>query len=373
MKDKALEVCSYYMGTSLYKNLFDQFTDKKVDHDILYFCSRPTVLKKDIPENFIVSQPYEPIDRLFFFRKHRKVYEDIQEKVDFDKYYLTHAHSLVSNGYISLKIKENYGIPYIVAVRNTDLFVFLKHYPFIKNTARKILDEAENVIFLSPAYRDITINKYVKKENRKKIEEKSFILPNGIDKYFLDNRKVKIRESDKKINLVYVGRVDDLNKNVLTSVKACKILIEQGYDIKFTVVGRLENSLFKKVLLKNKFVHHVPSTDKEGVRKVLDSNDIFLMPSKRETFGLVYVEAMSQGLPVIYTKGQGFDGHFKEGYVGYHVVYNNANDISERVKDILNNYNEMSKNASEEAMKFNWKEISNKYIDIYNNIRNEKI
>lgn len=39
-KDKALEVCSYYMGTKLYENLFQKLAEKGVDHDILYFCAR---------------------------------------------------------------------------------------------------------------------------------------------------------------------------------------------------------------------------------------------------------------------------------------------------------------------------------------------
>ena len=43
------------------------------------------------------------------------------------------------------------------------------------------------------------------------------------------------------------------------------------------------------------------------------------MTSLGESFGLTYAEAMSQGVPVIYSKGQGFDGQFKEGVVGYHV------------------------------------------------------
>jgi len=43
------------------------------------------------------------------------------------------------------------------------------------------------------------------------------------------------------------------------------------------------------------------------------------MPSITETFGLVYAEALSQGLPVLYTRGQGFDRQFEEGEVGYAV------------------------------------------------------
>ena len=37
-----------------------------------------------------------------------------------------------------------------------------------------------------------------------------------------------------------------------------------------------------------------------------------------KTFGLVYFESMSQGTPLIFTKGQGIDGYFV-GYIGYSV------------------------------------------------------
>ena len=94
------------------------------------------------------------------------------------------------------------------------------------------------------------------------------------------------------------------------------------------------------------------------------------MPSRRETFGLVYVEAMSQGLPVIYTKGQGFDGHFSEGEVGYRVVYNNSKEIAHRILDIQKDYSDISKRAFTHARKFNWNDLSEEYVKIYENIRN---
>ena len=69
------------------------------------------------------------------------------------------------------------------------------------------------------------------------------------------------------------------------------------------------------------------------------------MPSKTETFGLVYAEAMSQGLPVIYTRGQGFDGQFEEGEVGYSVDCKDKKEISMKIIDIINNYDVISRNA----------------------------
>lgn len=370
-KNKVLQVCSYYMGTNLYQNLFDELEKKGIEEDVLYYCAESTVLR-DVPKNFIVSQVYKPMERFVFSIKHTKVYNDVSTKIDSESYFMTHAHSLVSNGYISYRLKKEFNIPYIVAVRNADLFVFFKVMPHLIFLARKILNEAENVIFISPAYKELTINKYVKECDREAIRKKSIVIPNGIDKYYLDNPVLDKQEPKDTIRLVYVGRVDDLNKNVRTIIKAADILIKNGQKVTLKLIGRYKKKLYNYVIPKRDYIEFVPETDKKGVKEHLDKSDIFVMPSKRETFGLVYVEAMSQGLPVIYSKGQGFDGHFEEGKVGYHVKYNNAKEIANRIMDIKHNYKEMSKNAQESSKQFNWKDISGKYVDIYNKIKNKQ-
>lgn len=370
-KDKALQVCSYYMGTRLYQNLFDEFEKEGIEHDILYFASNTTRIDNP-PDNFIFSKAYNPIDRFIFSVKHRKVYNDIIKKINPNDYYLTHAHSLVSNGYISNRLKQDYGIPYIVAVRNTDLFTFFKVLPHSILLGRKIMNEAERVVFLSKAYRDLTINKYVAEKDKENIMKKSLIIPNGVDDYYLENKRTEIKDISKPIKLIYVGRVDDLNKNVLTTIKACDLLIKKGNEIELTLVGRFESKIFKKIIPKRDYIKYIGKTDKVGVREQLLKNNIFVMPSKRETFGLVYVEAMSQGLPVIYTKGQGFDTQFKEGEVGYHVQYNDAEEIAETILKIAKNYKKMSENAIKKSEEFNWEDISKIYIENYNQIRKEE-
>lgn len=89
------------------------------------------------------------------------------------------------------------------------------------------------------------------------------------------------------------------------------------------------------------------------------------MPSHHETFSLVHAEAMSQGLPVIYSRGQGFDGQFEDGVVGFSVQYDSPEEIAEKVIDIINNYEAISQNCVEKADKFDWDKIAGKYIEIY--------
>src|SRR5690606_22696545 len=101
---------------------------------------------------------------------------------------------------------------------------------------------------------------------------------------------------------------------------------------------------FKRLVKYNFITYHKPCS-KEKLLELYRANDILVMPSKTETFGLVYAEAMSQGLPVIYSKGQGFDGQFKEGLIGYHVDCFDPVNIASSILKIVNNYEEMSSNC----------------------------
>ena len=97
-------------------------------------------------------------------------------------------------------------------------------------------------------------------------------------------------------------------------------------------MGKIEdNSLYNK-LIEYDFVKYYPQQSKEKLMDLYRANDIFVMTSITETFGLVYAEAMSQRIPVVYSKQQGFDGQFKEGDVGYHVDPRSVEEITNAIK-----------------------------------------
>ena len=90
------------------------------------------------------------------------------------------------------------------------------------------------------------------------------------------------------------------------------------------------------------------------------------MISHSETFGLVYIEALSQGLPVLYTKGQGIDGVFQEK-VGEAVVSTDEHDIYKGLRKIIENYT--SYQIEKLGLhRFSWQNIAKSYIDIYSQI-----
>lgn len=363
---KILHINSYYSSSSFYKNLYDNQIENGLDIDVFVPISSSVILNNsDLGKYTTVSVNHGKYDRILFFLKHNKIYKDIIRRFKIGEYSVIHAHSLFSNGYIAYKLKQEYGVPYIVAVRNTDVNVFFKYMVHLRKLGIQILQEADKVIFLSKSYRDFVIQKYVPEKFKKEIFNKAEIIPNGIDDFWFNN-KGNIRNTPDKNNLklLYVGAINK-NKNIIITIKAIKILQNEGYNINFTVVGKVEDkSIFNQI--KNlSFITYITPKPKEELINIYRANDIFIMPSKTETFGLVYAEAMSQGIPVIYTKGQGFDGQFEEGIVGYSVQHDSAEEIVERVKAILDDYKTISNNCINKVDKFDWDEIAKGYYSIY--------
>ena len=95
------------------------------------------------------------------------------------------------------------------------------------------------------------------------------------------------------------------------------------------------------------------------------------MPSFTETFGLVYAEALSQGLPLIYTKGEGFDKVFPEKHIGVSVNPNNPKDIANAINYIIDNYNNIQKKCAIASKKFSWETIAEVYLQHYSAIKDK--
>ena len=314
---KVLHINSYFSVSKFYKSLYDKQRESGLDLEVYVPVAAGYDAQGRVFGDYAtLSRTHGKYDRIIFHIKHNKTYKDIIGKYEIGKFSVAHAHSLFSNGYIALKLKKNFGIPYVVAVRNTDVNVFFKQMRHMRRLGVEILEEAEKVIFLSKSYRDSVMEKYVPKRIRKEIMDKSEIMPNGIDDFWFENRGTPKEISEpKKLRLVYAG-VIDRNKNLDATVKAINILQSKGYDVQFTVVGRIEDKKIHGRISSLPYVKYIEPQPKEELIKIYRSSDIFVMPSVTETFGLVYAEAMSQGLPVIYTKGQGFDGQFEEGEGG---------------------------------------------------------
>ena len=121
----------------------------------------------------------------------------------------------------------------------------------------------------------------------------------------------------------------------------------------------------------NESIIFVGKVENDVIDEYYAKAEAFLLPSKSESFGMVYAEALMNGIPIMYSKHRlGFDGVF-EG-VGVGVDPLSVESIVNGIKDLLSNRNNYRRRISELAHNnefniFSADYIENKYRQIITN------
>ncbi|PAE25789.1 glycosyltransferase family 4 protein [Bacillus sp. 7894-2] len=375
---QVLHICSYYIGNKLYSNLVKQLSFRNGLNQKIYIPIRDNKHFKlnQLPDKFFsveyfYSNILNKFDRYLYFRKITKQMKDIEKKINpIGNIDFIHAHTVFSDGGTAYKLYKRYGINYIVNVRNSDINFFYKFGIHLRPFMYKILLNAQSIVFISVAYKERLLS-LLPSALVKKIENKCIVVPNGIDEFWYSNR---IKESKKrnpsKIKLLFMGKIDK-NKNLINVIHASKLLVDKGYQVSLHVLGDgpMEEKckeLCNTLGVSNNVTFYGYVNDKELISSIMDKSDVLVLPSFRETFGLVYIEAMTRGLPVIYSKGQGIDGLFNSGMeVGFPVNPYEKLSIVESIQNIILRYDELSQNCIKESLPFSWVKTADKYYELY--------
>lgn len=364
---KVLQIANAYLKNKLYTLLFDRLDREGVEQTVFVPVGMNEP-EREVPENVHVVKCFRQIDRLLFFTKQKRMLRWMEQNLDMGSFDVIHAHTVFSGGYAALQLHKRYDIPYVVAVRSTDVNTFFRRMVHLRGTGVEVMRHASRVIFLSPAYQRDVLETYVPEEYRQQILDKSEVIPNGIDRLFLENKAQPRKLEGDRLRLVYTGDFTSI-KNPELTVQAVRLLRQQGRDVTLTAIGRIKESKYRALMAETDFVTYHEFCPQEKLLEYWKQSDIFVMPSHTETFGLVYAEAMSQGLPVLYTEGQGFDGHFPDGTVGYAVSHTDAAALVEKILKAAENYETLSANGIALADRFDWSQIAHRYARIYQEIQ----
>ncbi|SDS73395.1 Glycosyltransferase involved in cell wall bisynthesis [Maribacter dokdonensis] len=370
---KILHLNSYYIDNHLYAQLYS-----KLNSSIEQRVYIPIKLDRE-PENevhltqteLIFDKIITPIHKFNYFGKINKIFKSIISKDFINEIEFVHAHNLFTDGALAYKLNKKYNINYIVAVRTTDIelqYKFMWHRrPFI----HRVLEAADSVIFISNIYRD-KLFAMMPKSLVTKIEHKVKVIPNGIDDMWLEKlQKPSGKLSGPEVKLLYVGQIIE-RKNVLQLIEAVKRLnMGSEFQYSLTIVGpegKSEPDYFKNFLEIIEPLNWVDYQGKikpgEALMQAYRACDIFVMPSKYELFGLVYIEALSQGKPVLYSKGEGIDGFLTNYSAGKAVDPDNADAIAKGINEIVKNYKDYT-DFDEIVLPFNWDTIASVYRKLY--------
>jgi glycosyltransferase involved in cell wall biosynthesis len=202
----------------------------------------------------------------------------------------------------------------------------------------------------------------------KNILGKYKIISNGVDKFWLDNIYTTNKKvSRNKFTVLTVASLE-VNKNIISVCKAVSTLNKKGCSVAHYIVGALVDSSILSEIDSMPCSKYLGVKDRQDLMMLYRDVDVFVMVSHKETFGLVYVEAMSQGLPIVYTKGQGFDGQFDEGTAGYHASADSVAEIEDAILRVIDDYARISENVSVLCRKYDWSIIAGTYKHLYTDI-----
>lgn len=371
---RVFHINSNYLGNSLHAILVSQL--KQFGIKSLVFCPirrhhGNIVNKEDV--NVTKDSLLVPILRRwdnFLYRL--RIWKIVRAVLDDCKTFapdLMHAYTLFSDGGVAYQLHKTLGVPYVVAIRNSDVNVYLRYMWHLRGYGEKILKSASAIFFLSDTYRRKVFEDYLAEETVDEISFKTYVIPNGIKPFWLENTMGRVADANgKDIRVVAIGDMVK-NKNIECVAKALAVLQCKGYRVTLHGAAETCNSKILARLQKYDFFEFHGLIGKKDLMELYRQSDVFALVSFHESFGAVYPEAMSQGLPIVYTKGEGFDGWFKDGEVGYSADPYDVNDVAEKIEMAFLHRREIAPRSVEGARRFDWSKIAQQYVGLYKEIK----
>lgn len=272
---------------------------------------------------------------------------------------VTTTHGLSS---VSMKQKGSYALKHYLKLN------FLLEPYFEK----KALNKSKSII---------AVSNWIKNEVESIIgpANKIIYIPNGIN---LSKSSVKINVSDRASSIVhpsifYVGR--------LIKFKGVDILIDALYEVKKQIpeihlyiagagcqLKRLERKSEILDLTENiTFLGYLSEAEKEYF---FSESDIFVIPSRYETFGIVVLEALARGTPVIASNVGGIPDIL--GYGEYGILFNpeDVQDLTKSIVSLLSNsklQKELSEKGIRRVQEYLWDDIAKETLDLYSSLVNQ--
>ena len=378
---KLLYLSEDYLNTKVHHNLCNHLCELGVDVTV-YTVLRSSSAFQNIDSTFenikydVVKYEFSGNEKRYkydFRYKVKSKYGYLKSNVNLQDFDIVLAGTLFIEGAIALKINEEFGVPYISCVRGADVNFYFRKMFHLWLLGRNIVCGAAKMIPITKSIKDSLLGRIGMIGLRKNAESKCEYVNNGIDEIWINNYTTK-KSVAHPYKLLFIGHLEE-NKNIVRLQNVVVSLIDKYPDIKLTIIGGAAEcyedviSICKEYL--NNFEYLGKIYDKQKLLTIVREHHIFTMVSHSETFGLVYIETLSQGLPVLYTQGQGIDGVFSKR-IGEAVISNSDDSIKQGLEKLLTDYDNYEPLSREDVASFSWSEIAKKYMFFLKSILENK-
>jgi len=299
-----------------------------------------------------------------------------------NRYDIIHSHFVIPSGLIGTVISFLTKIPHITTIYEADVFdpryQCLTPYKsiFIKYTIYFVIKFSKRTISISSYIADATKKFYLYPygERNKQI----LVINLGIDLIKYDKQKEKTDFGFKQEDfvLISIGRLVK-RKNFEGLIEIMREIEDE--KVKLVIVGNgPEYSMLKEKVerygLQRKVFFLRNLADKEKY-EYLSISDVFVSTTLHEGFGIVYLEAMCFGLPIVTTNEGGQTDLITDGENGFLVSVGDIKSFVEKIKLLRSNkylYERIKFNNLEKIKSFSIKSVAEKYMKLFKEVINER-
>lgn len=307
-----------------------------------------------------------------WFQKNTKAYDKLldyifkREKID-----IIHAHSFIPAGYSMTALKGKYKKPVIVtehfsSILTGDLSEERSH------ALIQTMERADRLVAVSNVLSNAMF-KYMLNDTVNSVHKNITVIPNILSERFYYKES---NDKKPKFQIVSVGGLIPRKRHELTVRAFHEVFKDFRADdkkIQLEIIGDgIEREHLQQLIHEygeDKRIHLAGLKDRGYVADAMQHSDLFILPSAFETFGVVYIEALASGLPVIGTQNGGFDEIY-DPEAGYIVPIDDLSALKNALNDAYYNIGKFNKRkiAEKATEKYGEKHIVGMLENLYNEV-----
>lgn len=301
--------------------------------------------------------------------------EDFRRHSGF-QYDLVHSHYWLS-GWVGERVRQWWAIPHVImfhtlgVVKNA-IGAGPGESELRTETEQDLSISSTRIIAATPKERDILVHYHGASP------ESIGVVPCGVNLELFHPMDRSLARQRLDLNgekvILFVGRIDPLKgiENLLLAVSVLKrthhlkLIVAGGGDKTQSEVERL-SGLSRQLEIDDQ-VTFLGSMSQEDLPQLYNAADVCVVPSYYESFGLVALESLACGTPVVATRVGGIESVIQHGETGYIVADNSPQKLTDTIGELLSSQGNGMRSAGgirESVGGFNWSNIAGAMLRQY--------
>ena len=275
---------------------------------------------------------------------------------------LIHAHLAYPDGLAAIEYGREIGRPVVISVHGHDVREIPDANPLWRAMVARALQGAERVIASSGDVRGRVSDLGVP-------DERVRVIPQGVDCELFKQTGDRVPGAGGW-RLLYVGRFDE-RKGVGVLLEAMRAIRQRRDDVSLRLVGGSPVSgtaaeFRDRSLDLGDCVEFVDEQPHEAIPAIMAESDIFVLPSFYDSFGIVLVEALACGVPVVATRCGGPEDIVEEG-LGRLVAAGDVGDLAQGIMAVLDGYAEYDRKEMrlKMAAAYDYRRVAERIYGVY--------